>query len=50
MEQEQDTEPEQLRCSEHSRQLSVRYGIDEYATPNLQHVALKAYQIVSLKA
>ena len=45
MEQEQDTEPEQLRRSERSRQPPVRYGIDEYATPSVQHVALKAYQI-----
>ena len=45
MEQEQDTEPEQLRRSERSRQLPVRYSIDEYAMPSIQHVALKAYQI-----
>ena len=45
VEQEQDAEPAQLRRSERSRQPPVRYGIDEYATPSVQHVALKAYQI-----
>ena len=45
VEPEQETEPEQPRRSERSRQPPVRYGIDEYATPSIQHVALNAYQI-----
>ena len=44
-EHEQETEPEQLRCSERSRRPPVRYGIDEYATRSVQHAALNAYQI-----
>ena len=44
-EKEQETKPEQLRCSEYSQQPPVRYGIDEYTTPSVQHVALNAYQI-----
>ena len=33
--QKQNTEPEQLGRSERSRQPPVRYGTDEYATPNI---------------
>ena len=45
VEQSKETEPNELRRSERSRRPPVRYGLDEYASPSAQHLALKAYQL-----
>ena len=44
-EQSQQTQPQELRRSEHSRQPPVRYGIDEYAATSTHHLALNVCQV-----
>ena len=44
-EQSQQTQPQELRCSEHSRQPPVRYRIDEYAATSTHHLALNVCQV-----